>query len=405
LEAGTQGEIGLKTKLTTSVIKNLKVKERRYSVSDTEVMGLLVRVEPSGSKNYYADYRNPRTGRRISRRLGYTHELTVTQARELVMSIRADVRNTGVDPTAVERELRERLTLKELIDLYIEWLTKHRRGLRQNKTMLRSFASLYSMIAEEITPAHITAWTNGFAHLSPNTVNRRIAILKGMYSWAVKMGHLKFNVLKGNIEMLKNDEEDEDSNDNVRYLTPNERTRLLQALEDRDAEEKDYLRCAVLLSLNTGIRKGTLLRLRWRYVNWQLRSMKLPASIMKGKKTKTIPLNTIAIEALANWKQRSAPKKTSSYIFPGDTPKGHLGDTKNPWKLLLRRAGITNFRWHDMRHDFASQLAMQGVDILTIKDLMCHENLNMTMVYAHLSPGHIAAATEGLTTLYNSTKP
>lgn len=402
MEAGRGGEIGLKTKLTTTVVKNLMPKERRYSVSDTEVMGLLVRIEPSGSKNYYADYRNPRTGRRISRRLGYTNELTVTQARELVMHIRADVRNTGIDPTEAERTLRERLTLKELIDLYIKWLTKHRRGLRQNKTMLQSFATLYPIIAEEITPAHITAWTNGFTtHLSPNTVNRRIALLKGMYTWALKQKHITCNPLKGT-EMLKNDEDDEDSNDNVRYLTPEERTRLLQALEDRDAEEKDYLRCAVLLSLNTGVRKGTLLRLRWRYVNWQLRSMKLPASIMKGKKTKTIPLNTIAIEALANWKQRSTPKKPSSYIFPGDTPKGHLGDTKNPWKVLLRRAGIINFRWHDMRHDFASQLAMQGVDILTIKDLMCHENLSMTMVYAHLSPGHIAAAAEGLSTLYST---
>ena len=401
MEAGGGRRITMKEKLTTTFIKNLKAEERRYSVSDTEVMGLLVRVEPTGTKHYYADYYNPRTGRRISRRLGYTHELTVTQARELVIRIRADVRNTGIDPTQKEKELRERLTLKEIIDLYITWMGQHRRGLRQSKTMLRSFASLYPMIAEEITPAHITGWTKGYAHLSPKTINRRIALLKGMYSWAVKEKHLKSNPLKGNVEMLKDKEDDEDSSaDNVRYLTLDERTRLLQALEDRDAEEKDYLRCAVLLSLNTGIRKGTLLRLRWRYVNWQVGKLTLPGSIMKGGKTKTIPLNTIALEALESWKQRSVPPKDSTYIFPGDTPKGHLGDTKNPWKVLLRRARIVNFRWHDMRHDFASQLAMQGVNILTIKDLMCHENLSMTMVYAHLSPGHIAAAAEGLATLY-----
>lgn len=376
-------------------------KERRYSVSDTEVMGLLVRIEPSGSKNYYADYRNPRTGRRISRRLGYTHELTVTQARELVMSIRADVRNTGVDPTAAERELRERLTLKELIDLYIPWMDQHRKGLRQSQTMLRSFASLHSIIAEEITPVHITKWKQGCTHLNPKTINRRIALLKGMFSWAAKEGYLKNNQLKGNVEMVKGGG-DEDSTNVVRYLTPDERTRLIATLEERDAAESDYLQTAVLLSLNTGIRKGTLLRLKWQYINWQGKMLTLPGPIMKGRKTKKIPLNTVAIEVLESWKRRSAPKNASCYIFPGDTPKGHLGDLKNPWKTLLKRAEITGFRWHDLRHDFASQLAMQGVDILTIKDLMCHEDLRMTMVYAHLAPQHIGAAAEGLSTLYSS---
>lgn len=392
-----RGTCGMKVKLTNTLIQKSPAKERRYALSDTEAQGLLVRIEPGGTKCFYVDYRNPRTGRRVSRRLGLTRELTVTQARELVQKIRVSVRNDGIDPTQMERDMRARLTLGEIVELYIPWLEIHRKSVRQTQIMLKSFSSLYQVIAEELSPTNITGWTQKHMHLSPRTLNRRVALIKGMLSWATRQGHIKKNSLQGKIEPVK-----EPDLGRVRFLAPDERERLLAALEERDREENDYLKTAVLVALNTGIRKGTLLRLRWEYVEWKGRTMTLPAQIMKGGKTKKVPLNVVAIDALSAWQERSAPQDPSSYIFPGDTPDGHLGDTKKPWRGLLKRAKIKNFRWHDMRHDFGSQLAMQGVDILTIKELMCHENLRMTLIYAHLAPQHVASAVEGLSRLYVS---
>lgn len=405
MDAGMlKGGFYMKAKLTNTYVQKLRPGKKRYVISDTETAGLIVRIEPSGSKNFYVDYRNPYTGKRVQRRLGYANEMTVTQARELVQKIRVGVRNDGEDPTQVEKRMRERLTVGEIVNLYIPWLKIHRKSVRQTIIMLRSFSGLYSLIAEEITSSHITQWKQNCKNektgksLAPQTVNRRLALFKGMFSWALREGHISQNPLKSNVEMLK-----ESDNNRIRYLEPDERERLLTALEKRDGEEKDYLRCAVLLSLNTGVRKGTLLRLKWEYVDWERKTLLLPAQIMKGGKTHAISLNSVALEALADWKKRSK-NPSSEWIFPGDTPEGHLGDVKNPWETLLKRAKVQNLKWHDMRHDFGSQLAMAGVDILTIKKLMCHADLRMTLVYAHLSPQHINLATEKLSELYSKNK-
>lgn len=405
MDAGMlKGGFYMKAKLTNTLILKSQPQKKRYVISDTETAGLLAKIEPSGSKSFYCEYYNPYTGKRVQRRLGYTNELTVTQARELVQKIRVSVKNNGEDPTQIEKKMRERLTVGEIANLlYIPWLKIHRKSVRQTIIMLKSFSELYPIIAEEITSSHITRWKQNCKNektgksLAPQTINRRLALIKGMFSWAMREGHISSNPLRGNVEMLK-----EPDMNRIRYLSPDERERLLNALNKRDAEEKDYLRCAVILSLNTGIRKGTLLHLRWEYVDWERKTLLLPAQIMKGGKTHIIPLNSIALGALADWKKRCNP--SDGWIFPGDTPEGHLGDIKNPWETLLKRAKIQNFKWHDMRHDFGSQLAMAGVDILTIKKLMCHTDLKMTQIYAHLSPQHINLATEKLSELYKKNK-
>ena len=404
MDAGMlKGGFYMKAKLTNTYVQKLRPGKKRYVISDTETAGLIVRIEPSGSKNFYVDYRNPYTGKRVQRRLGYANEMTVTQARELVQKIRVGVRNDGEDPTQVEKRMRERLTVGEIVNLYVPWLKIHRKSVRQTLIMLKSFEELYPLIAEEITSNDVTKWKQNCKNektgksLAPQTINRRLALIKGMFSWALRERHISQNPLKGNVEMLK-----EPDHIRIRYLEPDERERLLTALEKRDGEEKDYLRCAVLLSLNTGVRKGTLLRLKWEYVDWERKTLFLPAQIMKGGKTHTVPLNSVALEALADWKKRCNP--SDGWIFPGDTPEGHLGDVKNPWETLLKRAKVQNLKWHDMRHDFASQLVMQGVDILTVKKLMCHTDLKMTQIYAHLSPQHINLATEKLSELYTKNK-
>src|SRR5262249_15999699 len=86
-------------------------------------------------------------------------------------------------------------------------------------------------------------------------------------------------------------------------------------------------------------------------------------------------------------------RRDSQYVFPhfeGQLAGEAIRDIKNGWKTAVKRAGITNFRWHDLRHCFASWLVMKGVDLNVVQTLLGHRNIRMTQRYAHLSPQYLS---------------
>jgi integrase len=202
-----------------------------------------------------------------------------------------------------------------------------------------------------------------------------------------------------------------DSRKIIRYLTKDEHSRLMAALDEREQEMRqerenhnkwleerdlpmqplyqhftDHLKPLVLLSLSTGVRRGTLFGLEWRDVNFPERILTLREEIEKSDKTRYMHLNDTAYDTLSKWKEQSEKTTSNALIFPSPKNGGQMDNCKNSWKALLKRAEIENFRWHDMRHDFASQLVMKGVDLNTVRDLMGHADLKMTLRYAHLAP-------------------
>ncbi len=98
--------------------------------------------------------------------------------------------------------------------------------------------------------------------------------------------------------------------------------------------------------------------------------------------------NKIAKSALINWLNDT---NNQGYVFKG-VDEQPIKDIKKAWSNLLKAAKITDFRLHDLRHHFASKLVMVGVDLNTVRELMGHSNLKMTLRYAHLAPEHKAAA-------------
>jgi integrase len=139
----------------------------------------------------------------------------------------------------------------------------------------------------------------------------------------------------------------------------------------------------VIISLNTGIRRGALFGLLWSDVDMEGRVLTLRGEEGKSGKTNRVPLNDAAFRAFAEWRRQSGD---GGLVFPSPRTGGRFDDCKKAWKTLMRKAGIENFRWHDMRHDFASRLVMRGVDLNTVRELMGHADMKMTLRYAHLAP-------------------
>lgn len=176
----------------------------------------------------------------------------------------------------------------------------------------------------------------------------------------------------------------------VRYLEEDEAENLLEK-----ARNQDYgilLHSFILLALNTGCRKNEMLNLRWDDISERRSTITLRAEMTKSRKRRVIPLNTRAKEALQamrDWQEKH--KITSEWVFT------RFDGQRFKWinRLFDRakdKAGITDFRIHDLRHTFASWLVMHGVDLIKVRDLLGHSTVVMTERYAHLAPDRLHGA-------------
>ena len=151
----------------------------------------------------------------------------------------------------------------------------------------------------------------------------------------------------------------------------------------------------VLIAVNTGLRRGELLQLKWRDVDVQRRMLTVRGEGAKTGQTRHVPLNSEAIRVLNAWKPR--PLCESSWcVFAGADSSTPIVAIKKTWKAVLKVAKISSFRFHDLRHTFASKLVMAGVDLNTVRELLGHKSIAMTLRYAHLAPEHKAAAVEAI---------
>jgi integrase len=154
-------------------------------------------------------------------------------------------------------------------------------------------------------------------------------------------------------------------------------------MPELDGAFADHIKPMVLLSLHTGIRQGNLFALKWGDIDFESRTATLRTAVTKTGKTVRIPLNSFSIKLLNDWHAQCASTVPDALIFPSPVSGAILTNVKKAWAGALQAAQIENFRWHDMRHDFASQLVMRGVDLNTVRELMGHAD--MSIRWSHLS--------------------
>lgn len=159
----------------------------------------------------------------------------------------------------------------------------------------------------------------------------------------------------------------------VRWLTPEQARKLL-------AELPEHLADMVRFSLATGLRQRNVSRLEWSQVDIGRRAAWIHADQAKARKAIAVPLNVTAVEVL----KRQAGKHPQ-YVFTfHKRPIGQV-HTK-AWTKALKRAGIEDFRWHDLRHTWASWLTQNGVPLNALQEMGAWQSAEMVRRYAHLAP-------------------
>lgn len=410
----------MKMKINKSNIDKLEPREKPYEMGDTSLAGFLVRIQPSGSKSYYYSY-TALDGARKRICIGKTSKLSPAQARNQAKSAAGKVA-AGIDIQKQKKTARSEAKKKALSTprnfmghQYNEWARHNRKSGEENIYRITSqFDWLMDTPMGEITPSDIDTYRSkrlGEGKL-PVTINRNVSALKGMISKAVEWDILEHHPL-AKVRPLK-----EEQNLRVRYLNKEEEVDLRSAAASRDQKLKarnqshnewrskrgynlvpsladrtyaDYLTPMILLAINTGLRRGELLNLNWSHIDPIANTLTVAASNAKSGKARHIPLNKEAIEVLNAWKQG----QESGYVFPGQDGKP-MTDIKGPWSRLLKKADIKNFRFHDLRHHFASRLVMADVSLNVVRELLGHSTIAMTLRYAHLAPEHHRAAVEKL---------
>lgn len=375
--------------LTQPICDKALPTDKCYDLRDTFVRGLFLRVEVSGRKTWYLSYRTPPPEKKLKNKKIISASLVnLAAARKIAKEYLAKLYLEGVDPATLmnpEKHTSTGVTLRELIDEYEPWVNSHQKSGTVTLRALRLFKEFLDVPVSSLSTEAIERWQmDNIGQIKRATINRRIAALQAVTSWGVKHG------LLDEIPFKAPKLPQTDSRVVARFLTKEERARLMSALDEREKlQGADYLKPAVILSLNTGIRKGTLLGLKWEDVDFKLRSLNLRAEIMKGGKDAVIPLNKIAYKTLVNWQKFTGAD--TGFIFSA-ADGGRRNDITRPFMRVLEKAGVKNFTWHCLRHDFASQLAIEGVTLHIIQKLLCHGSIAMTQRYAHLSHNSLEEA-------------
>lgn len=282
----------------------------------------------------------------------------------------------------------KRHTLAELIDRYARDIlptksekTSNRQAQQQQLDWWKEQLGAYTLA--DVTPALIGEKRDILAagktirgeQRSPATVNRYLAVLSHAFSVAVnEWGWLDDSPMRKVRKMRE-------PKGRVRFLSDAEREKLLA--ECRKNKQSRYLYPVVVLALSTGARYGELINLRWDAVDLARGMIVLHET--KNNERRVLPLTGHALELMqAHAKVR---RLDTTLVFPnrkGDKPS-HI---RTAFETALKRAGIEDFRFHDLRHSAASYLAMGGASLAEIAEVLGHKTLQMVKRYAHLSEAH-----------------
>ena len=371
---------------------------------DTKVRGLAVAVSPMGKKVFIVYRKVMGRPQRIT--IGPYIDLSIDQARKEAERMNADIA-LGKNPAADRKALRQESTLKDLFTRYLEKQAKpFQRTWRNDESMYNAhlenwqFRKLSSIARTDVQALHARIGNNS----GKVAANRVVQLLRRLFEYANENGWEGENPAK-----------------KIRFFPERKRERFMDGTELRAffqslAEELNTtVRDYILISLLTGARRGNVLAMRWREIDWERSTWKIGADKAKMGESLNVALSPIALRILET-------RKTSAkneWVFPGGGKTGHLVEPKSAWRRVLKNAanfqmqgwleanrGMTNadfyrenpnagfhdLRLHDLRRTLGSWQAATGASLPIIGKSLGHKSLAATQIYARLDLDPVRAS-------------
>ncbi len=303
--------------------------------------------------------------------------------KRLALQFRAKMQNEVFERRHFpDRFKRKNVSVSEIINDYLS----RKRGTLRSLVNWKRYAKQWKAIlagksVRQVVPGDVERYAarRRGEGLKDASVNRELTFLRAVFNMAIEDGKADTNPVRSKFFLKEN-------NERVRYLTEEEESRLRVAIGEDDWPK-------IAFALSTGFRQGNQFRCRWTDVNFE--TGQIQARKPKSGRDYYVPMNDELRAILGALPSRLR----SEWVFPSKTGKTSLNPrnfAKRIFRPALKRAGIEDFHWHDLRHSFASRLAMKGVDLRTVQELMGHKTLAMTLRYSHLSPEHRLDAVQRL---------
>ena len=384
----------------------IKPQDKRFDLRSDRFAGLKMRTYPGGRKVWIVDYRF--AGKRQTLTIGPFPQFSHAAAAE------AATKAFAADPNPAGAKAEKKATAKREAEKaksgtvraflegdYKKLVLDHRRSGAGTEGRIKQ-------VFEKFLDTHMDqldwhAVEELFAErrskgVVATTLNRDRAALTGLLNNAVHRGLIDSNPLarlrplkvEGDRRVRWLGQRDQHEQIKVDGVVLGERERFERALADPATPA--LLRDIARLAMNTGLRRGELFSLEWPDIDLERAQLIVRAASAKSAKTRHVPLNPAALELLKRRHAARDKRKRPAWVFPSPIDGKRLRDIKKAWSSLVERAQLTDFRFHDTRHDFASRLVQAGVDLNTVRELLGHGSMEMTLRYAHLAPEHKASA-------------
>jgi site-specific recombinase XerD len=386
--------------LTELAIKNLKCPADllHLEVFDTEVIGLYIDVFPSGKKSYRLRYRNNKVLKVTT--LGDALRLSLKQVRTLAQNFLQKQKHYTVATGFQISEDMKSLTIQDFFNIhYLPYVKSYKRSWSTDASMIKNHIvpKLGSLHMGQVSPPDIAVFldlmkSKGYAL---GTCNRALVMLRYGFELALKwkMDGIHSNPLK-EIKNLVFDNKIE------RYLNSDQTLALMKSIQESENEQLQHI---VLFLIYTGARKREVLDAKWIDIDQERKSWRIPKT--KSGKIRHVPLSAGALVMLDKLRLKLNGKLIDQIpIFAN--PKTGLPYVSffYSWDKARTRAGLKEFRIHDLRHSFASCLVNAGRSLYEVQELLGHADIKTTSRYAHLSRERLNDAVNTVPQIYMAQK-